>query len=205
MNNEIENTEKKKIKISGTYGDKVKLYLDGYVSTKYGEFLKVKSVDQENSYVYLYGCGDDGLGYSRISSSCKVSEDTNKDYLNSLEYMFKRLKLKEESIIKFKFSENAPVETFKILKITYPSLTEMDFVPKLTLENLQDYEKVEITLNDFDDFQRINLVSVEFTPYTLEEKLYNLLSESSDYNGAIKDKDKYINNLLEIIKNERVG
>ena len=31
-----------KIKISGTYGDPVKLYLDGYFYTKYGNYLKIK-------------------------------------------------------------------------------------------------------------------------------------------------------------------
>ena len=84
--------EKKKIKISGTFGDTVKLYLDGYVGTKYGDFLKIKSIDQEKKYVYLYGHGDGGYDYSRISGSCKISEDANKEYLRTLESMFKRVK-----------------------------------------------------------------------------------------------------------------
>lgn len=205
MDTEDVNVPKTKIKISGTYGDKVKLHLDGYVSTKYGDFLKVKSVDQEKGYVYLYGCGYGGYDYSRISGSCKVSEAANEEYLNSLKAMFKRLKLKDESIIKFRFSEEAPVETFKVVKITYPSLIDTDFVPKLTLESVHDYEVFEISLNDFDDFKRIFLVSVEFTPYTFEEKIINLLDESVDYSGNIKDRDTYIKNLLEIIKNERVA
>lgn len=204
MNNETEKIKNEKIKISGTYGDKVKLYLNGYVWTKYGDFLKIKSVDQEKGYVYLYGCGEGGYDYSRISGSCKVSEDANKEYLRSLEYMFERLKIKEKSIIKFRFSETSPIEIFKVVNIIYPTLNDNDFVPRLTLEKVNNFETYEISLNDLDDFKSKFLVNVEYTPYTLEEKLRNHLDENSKFDGTIKDKDTYISTLLEIIKNESV-
>lgn len=198
-------TIKNAITISGTYGDKTRLILDGYVTTKYGDIYKIKSVDQEKGYVYLYGCGDGGYDYSRISQSTTKASG-NKSYLESLGFYFERHKIKENSIIKFRFSETSPIETYNVKKIIYPSLIEeeMDFVPKLLLENVENGDTFEIALKDMDDFARVSLVEVVYTPYTLKEKISNHLSLNSNFSGEIKDKDKYIEGLLELIKNEPV-
>lgn len=202
MNTENEEPKKEKIKISGTYGDKVKLHLNGYVYTKYNEMFKIKSVEQEKRFIYLYGCGEGGYDYSRIAGSCKVSEDSNNEYLNYIKYMFEILKLKEDSIVKYRFNNETTIETVKLVKITYPTLLENDYVPKITLERLEEYELIELSLDDFDEFKQNNLVSVEFTPYTFEEKLEILLDDMCDFRGAIKSKKEYLKKLLELIQTD---
>ncbi len=104
----METTKPNKIRISGTYGDKVTLYLDGYVSTKYGDLLKIKSVDEIKSEVDTYGNGT--YDYSRISFSSPISKAANKEYIAHIEQYIKRMKIKEGSIIKYRADEDSFVK-----------------------------------------------------------------------------------------------
>ncbi len=186
-----------KIKISGVEGDKVVLYLDGYIRTKYGEFYKIEFVDQVAKEVQLYG----GVkyNYSRISSSCPIAKDSNNEYLTSLKLMFDRLKIKKDSIINFKFSETDEENKLEVLEIIYPTLKGNDYLPKLKFKNLSTLEESIFILYNFDYFQRNNLISVDFTPYSLEERLENIFHENTNYGGTIKDKKVLIKSLEELV------
>ena len=91
---------KNSIKISGTFGDEVKLYLDGYVHTKYSDIEKIKSVNVEEHNVELY----DGstIDFGRISFSTPNSKESGIEYLKFLSDKLNQLKLKIDSIIVFK-------------------------------------------------------------------------------------------------------
>lgn len=174
-----------KIKISGTYGDPVKLYLDGYVYTKYGNYLKIKSVDQEKQTVYCYG---DQYDYSRIGCSSKNNDKSYKEYENTISMFFERLKLKVGSVVNFNGSE-----------MTVKKLFIEDYFPFVLLENDEFLEKVKI--EKFIENPLDIPFTVISTPYTLKERYTMHLKEHSRYNNEIKDVDLYIESLLELIKN----
>jgi len=189
---------KNKIKISGTYGDPVNLHLNGYVGTKYGDFLKIKSVDVENRTIHFHD--DTSLEFSRISYSTPSDKPSDKEYLNALSHKISNLKIKKDSIIKYKVDIDSPILEFKVLDIIYPKLKD-DYLPKLKLEQLESGIINEITIKDFDVFTREKLVEVLFTPYTLDEKLIFLLDKYTDYSGLrLLDKTKYLTELEDLFK-----
>jgi hypothetical protein len=195
----MNNMEEKYTTISGTYGDEVNLYHGGYVGTKYGDFLKIKSIDFENHTVELYG--DEGLGFSRLSSSMPECDEANKYYIEAMKYYIERLGIKIGSIVNLsKLSlEDLKYDSFVITLIRMPEMIEEDdYLIKLGIRNLKNKREYLYTILDFSDFQmKLEVIS---TPYTLEEKLKNHLEEHSDYSGTIKDKDKYLQSLLELIR-----
>jgi hypothetical protein len=187
---------KNKITILGTYGDFVNLHLDGYVGTKYGDFFKIKSVDIENITINFHD--DTSLDFSRISYSCPKNKQSDKEYLDSLNHKISNLGIKLNSVIKYKNHSTAPILDFKIVDIIYPKLKDEDYLPKLKLKSNSE-EITEVVIKDFDGFSRENLVEVAYTPYTLDEKLINLLSKHTDYSGErLMDKTKYLTELKEL-------
>ena len=168
-----------KLKISGTYGDRVKLHLDGYVNTKYGKMLKIKSVDIEGKCISFYG--GEKLDFSRISSSYKDNEESFELYKSELISKLFRLGIKSRSIIKYEDSEFIIA---KISIIDYCIVFESD-------------SKLKLVITDFDNLQKIEVL---FTPYTLSEKLSNLLSKHSNFGDKIMDRDEYLKQLEEFIK-----
>lgn len=185
----------KSINISGTYGDKVKLYLSGYINTKYGEMLKIKSVDIEKQKVDTYGGSI--LDFSRISFSSPVNKATNKDYLNSLLTYTNSHEFKKGSIIDLKY-DGENISTFEIDYIHYPNC-KGNFLITLFLTDVETKERKNYTIDDYGKFAN-NLIEIKFTPYTLEESLRKHLSDNSNYCGEIKDRETYIKGLLEIIE-----
>lgn len=174
---------KKKIKISGTYGDPVKLRLDGgYVSTKHGDTARIKSVDVDTQTVdtYMYGRFD----FSRISSSWKVSTDADAEYIETINSFFKRIGIKIGTVLSF----NENLETIE--NIIMPNMNDI-FEPVIITNERT------ILISDKDDFHKNN--AVYFTPYTFEEKIDNLLSSHTNYNNEIRDVNKYKKELLELI------
>lgn len=161
---------KKYIKIEGTYGDPVKLYLDGYISTKYGDFHKVKTVDIENKTVECYG---DSFDFSRVSSSCKNSIEAKKEYINILKQKFKTLNLKLDTVFSININD---VEYYgKISFISYPD-NDNEYFPKIFYLNKENISSV-LLINDFDLFYK-NLKIISYIE-TLDDKLNKVLSKYS--------------------------
>ncbi len=178
--------------IIGTYGDPVELFPGGYVYTKYGNFLKIKSVDFEKKEIDFYG--DGVLGFSRASCGVKNNKEARKEYIEYLEEYFNGLKIKDGSIINIEIGDTKT--SVKLEKIIYPTLQNDDYLPKLQIEGKRDL----LIIDNFSEFSR--MVVVEFTPYSLEEKLANLLDEHSNFNGGLKDKKEYLKDLIKLVKTE---
>lgn len=177
----------KNIKISGTYGDPVNLRLDcGYISTKYGDTARIKSVDVDTQTVdtYMYGSFD----FSRISSSWKVCPDADAEYIETINSFFKSVGIRIGTVLSF--NENLEV----IEKIIMPNMVDI-FEPVIITNERT------ILISDKDDFHKNN--TVYFTPYTFEEKIDNLLTSHTNYSNEIRDVEKYKKELLELINEHK--
>lgn len=178
-------------KITGSYGDSVVLHTDGYVGTKYCEFRKVKSVDFGKREVILFGVSET-LDFSRISYSCTKNQG-NKDYISELENYFKSIELKKGS--KFTYLNT----NYEVVNIIYPAIKTNSFIPQIELLN-ENGETIIKDIDDFTEFQRS--INVTFIPYTLEEKLINLIEENSRFNDKIlENKEKFVKMILAEIQN----
>ncbi len=189
---------KKYTTIEGTYGDEVNLYHGGYVGTKYGNFLKIKSIDFENGDIELYGEGE--LEFSRISSSMPECDEAKRYYIEALKYYIENLEIKVGSIVDLSKLELEDLKdgSFIINLIRMPEMIEDDYLIKLGIQNMKNKREFLYTILDFSDFRmKLEVIS---TPYTLEEKLKKHLEEHSDFSRAIKDKDKYLESLMVLIK-----
>lgn len=187
---------KKTLKISGTYGDKVKLRLDGgYVGTKYDDTARIKSVDIENSTVHTYLHGS--FDFSRIACSYKVSEQADKEYLDCIKRLFYNRNIRIGSILETIEDE---IKRFTVEDIIYPNMVDV-FEPmiKFTFNcDILENSSSVILIQDMDDFSR-KYVSV-FCPFTYEEELSNLLAKHLKF-GKIENSEKYIKELVEFNKN----
>ncbi len=180
--------ENKKLTISGTYGDKVRLVIDGYISTKYGDFFKIINVDVEKNTIKTYGGGD--YDFSRISSSC-TKKQGDKFYLEYIDSYFKRLNIRNNTILKYEDKE------YKVDEIILPSLTETDFLPKIVFVRTDGLELKMLKIEDFEIFSR--QVEIIHSNLTLEEKIEKHLKESLNFNDTLKNKEEYLKKLIEII------
>jgi len=186
---------KKSLKISGTYGDKVKLRLDGgYVGTKYNNTARIKSVDIENSTVHTYLHGS--FDFSRISCSYKVSEQADKEYLDCIKILFYNRNIRIGSILETTEDE---IKRFTVEDIIYPNMVDV-FEPMIKItfncDVLENSSSV-ILIQDMDEFTR-KYLSV-FCPFTYEEELSNLLNNYLRF-GKIENTEKYIQELVEFNK-----
>ncbi len=186
------------IHITGSYGDKVRLYFNGYVHTKYGGHFKIKVIDFEKYDVHLYG--EEVLDFSRISYSSPDNGASRHEYTISLKQYFKDIKIKNDSLIEIKINDS--IEAFKILDIIYPTLKDHDYLPKLKMVNLTDNSIIEYTINNLSEFN--GMLSVKHTPYTLEEQIENIVNDNTDFTGkTLKDKDKFINDIILLINTNK--
>jgi hypothetical protein len=188
------------IKITGSYGDEVKLHPDGYITTKNGDIFKIKSIDIDKQIVECYG---GSKHFSYISQSTKKSQDSDNYYLTELKDYFDRMGIKTGSIIDYKhIQDNFGVKSLKVLDIIYPTLQGDDYLPRLKVENTETYSTYIVSIENFNTFENMEMLKVHFTPYTLEEKLKNLLDNSMDIDGNIEDEETYIKYLLKIFNEE---
>lgn len=154
-----------KIKISGVYGDEVSLYTDGYVYTKYGDFLKIKSVDVDSKTVHTYLGGS--FDFSRISHSSKATKSVNKSYLENLITDFHDKGIRIGSELTFDGCK------LKITSIVFPNMVDT-FEPFLFVNT-----HIPIVIKDYDDFNRDYKIVEETIPYTLEEKITKILYKNT--------------------------
>ena len=200
LNISTEEKVKKTLKISGTYGDKVKLRLDGgYIGTKYNDTARIKSVDIENSIIHTYLHGS--FDFSRISCSYKVSEQADKEYLDYIKMFFDINNIRIGSMLETRIKEESVFQKFEVVDIIYPNLIDV-FEPIVKISMIDDVFEIEnyssvILIDDKDEFTR-KYVSV-FCPFTYEEKLSNLLDKHLNY-GKIKDSKDYIKDLIQFNK-----
>jgi hypothetical protein len=181
----------KTLTIDGTYGDKVRLVLDGYISTKYGDFYKIVEVDVDKRTVKTYGGGD--FDFSRISSSC-TKKQGDSCYIESLERFFKNNKIKVGNVVElpsFKYS-------LEIIKINLPNL-ETDYLP--SIDFMLDNAQQTLFIDDFDYVSRNIKVIHEVS--SIEEKLEEHLSKHLNYADSLINKDEYLKQLIDIFKFEK--
>ena len=169
----------KKIRISGTYGDPVTLYLDGYVSTKYGDFLKIKSVDIEKGDVY---CHSDSFDFSRISSSYSNNKNIKKEYLEHGNSIIHRKGIRKGS----KLLIGNGICELEVDYIIEPNcIDEFDFKICLTNKELITFNKKEA-----------NNIKVLYTPYTKEEEVEQIIFNNTNF-SKIKDTGALVKELIE--------
>jgi hypothetical protein len=165
----------KKILISGTYGDPVVLYLDGYVGTKYGDYLRIDYVDLKLGLVFCHG--DYNCDYSRISSSSPNNKESQQYYKDHFKHEFDRRGLREGSVIKHPESG----DNVKVIAIRVPNLIrEFDFY---------------IVLEGGDTIKYNEHLVVISTPYTKEERVGQIIDKNTKFDGVV-DKEKFIKEII---------
>lgn len=173
----------KKLLINGSYGDLVELYLDGYISTKSGDLKKIKSVNIEEGIIECYGKGKDSYDYSRVSYSMSNDEDSLKTYINDLKYHIERFGIRVGSKIQYNDSEEC-----SIIEIIEPDGIN-NYLPTIVLSNKE-------TITFYSDYVEDKKIKVNYTPYTKEEEISNLIDKHSNSSYKL-NKETFIKELFE--------
>jgi hypothetical protein len=169
----------KKILIDGCMGDPVVLYFDGYVSTKYGGYFRIKSVDIENKHVYLHG---EDYDYSRISSSCPNDKDGQEAYKKHFEYEFERKGIRNGSVIKNPVSGH----NIKVTAIRVPNLIqEFDFY-------IMGVNEEGITCSILYSYD----LEVVSTPYSKEEEIEQIIDKNVKWDGLKNNKIDFVKDII---------
>lgn len=177
----------KKIKIHGTYGDPVNLYVHGFIGTKYGEICKIKSIGL-NDTVDTYGFGS--YDYSRISSSWRFNKGYDKSYEDFILGKIYRKNIRIGSIIEFATGDRHVIESIHV---------NFDFKnkPNVLFSFNEEYHD-EIVFSSFDYFED-RVKNVE-TVFTLSEQLDDFIDKHTGYDNKIKDLEKFKTELLKFFK-----
>lgn len=158
------------LQISGVEGDKVNLYLDGFIHTKYGDLCLIKSVDIENTRIetYLHGTFD----FSRVSGSCKKSDKhTMLSYAASIESFCHRY-IRKGCIMNFCDQEHT------ITDIIYPDNVNIFYISIVT-------DKTTIIADNKHFVYEISL-GITYTPKSKRERLSDMMNKHSKYDNTVR-------------------
>jgi hypothetical protein len=180
-----------KILIDGTYGDPAVLYLDGYVHTKHGDTVKIKSVDVKKGDVEGY---TDSFDFSRVSSSSPNDIDATKEYIKHWLYKIHINDLRKGTV--FIYNDKA---SDSLIECEVESIIEPNCITDYTFRILAT-NGLTIIYHSY-LMRDIEIVSC---PYTREEKVKKFIDKNCErYSSEIKDKEEFAKALIEYFDNEK--
>ena len=168
-----------KILIDGTYGDPAVLYFDGYVSTKGGEYLRIKSVDIEDKSIECYGGNlGSGFDFSRVSSSSPNDEEAQKAYIDYFKYAIHKKGIRTGSVIKHPKTG----DELTVVHIEEPNLVnEFDYIFYMDSGNPIPYS--------YD-------LEVVSTPLTREEEIEQIIDKNVKWDGLKNNKIDFVKEII---------